>query len=472
LLGSAAAYAAEPSAPAAGNLSPQAAQRAPATPDFTGLVKVVKPAVVSVRVRADFSPQVMSSEGGSNPFEGTPFEFFFKEYGQRGMARPPHFAQAQGSGFFISADGYIVTNNHVIDRANKVQVLMDDGSQLEAQVVGADKKTDLALLKVEGRNDFPYVKFADAKPQIGEWVVAMGNPFGLGGTVTAGIVSAQGRDIGSGPYDDYLQIDAAVNRGNSGGPTFNMNGRVVGVNTAIYSPSGGSIGIAFDIPASTANYVVQQLKDHGSVERGWLGVKVQAVTPQIAESLGLDKVRGALVAEAESGTAAAKAGLRPGDVITSVNEHAVKDSRDLARQIATTAPNSEVAINFIRDGKSQTVTATLARMQQPSPRVTAKHRDDEQQTDKLGLTVAPAAEVEGAGRHGLAVLNVAPGSKAAELGFEAGDVILKAGNQDVNGVAALEHSIQTAEARGLLNVLVLVRRGDNQRFVAMPLSAG
>lgn len=349
---------------------------------------------------------------------------------------------------------------------------MDDGTELEARVVGTDKKTDLALLKVEGRNDFPYVKFAEKKPQIGEWVVAMGNPFGLGGTVTAGIVSAQGRDIGSGPYDDYLQIDAAVNRGNSGGPTFNMDGRVVGVNTAIYSPSGGSIGIAFDIPASTAKYVVQQLKEHGNVERGWLGVKVQAVTRQIAESLGLDQAGGALVADAESGTPAAKAGLKPGDIITSVDEHAVKGWRDLARQIATTAPNSEVRIGFIRDGKAQTVTATLARMQQPVPRVIANGKDDEQQTDKLGLTVAPAAEVEGAGRHGLAVLNVAPDSKAAQLGFTAGDVILKVGNKDVDGVAAFEKSIQTAEAKGQSNVLVLVRRGDNQRFVAMPLSAG
>ncbi len=252
----------------------------------------------------------------------------------QGGRQPRQFVQGQGSGFFISADGYIVTNNHVIDHAVKVEVLTDSGATFDAKVIGSDAKSDLALIKVDGHADFPFVKLANATPKIGEWVVAMGNPFGLGGTVTAGIVSAHGRDIGSGPYDDYIQIDAPVNRGNSGGPTFNLKGEVIGVNTAIYSPSGGSVGIAFDIPASTVASVIPQLQKNGQVSRGWLGVQIQPVTGEIAESLGLKTPAGALVAEPQADSPAAKAGLKSGDVITSVDTVEVKDPRDLARKIA------------------------------------------------------------------------------------------------------------------------------------------
>ena len=272
------------------DLSPKAAAaHAPAAPSFVDLVQTVKPAVVSVRVKSDVTSQIASGDDGQTPYQGTPFERFFRQFGTPGRQQQPsqHFyAQAQGSGFFISPDGFVVTNNHVVANAVQLQIVMDDGRILDAKVVGTDPKTDLALLKVEG-NTFPHVTLADELPKTGEWVIAMGNPFGLGGTVTAGIISAQGRDIGAGPYNDFLQIDAAINRGNSGGPTFGMNGRVIGVNTAIFSPSGGSVGIGFAIPATTVTAVVAQLKERGLVERGYIGVTVQPVTKDIADGLGL-----------------------------------------------------------------------------------------------------------------------------------------------------------------------------------------
>ena len=315
----------------------------------------------------------MVSDDGTNPFEGTPFEKYFKNFrtpnedGAQG-GRQRHIIQGQGSGFFISPNGYIVTNNHVVANAVKVEVLTDSGATLEAKVVGTDAKSDLALIKVDGRADFPFVKLADASPKIGEWVVAMGNPFGLGGTVTAGIVSAQGRDIGSGSYDDYIQIDAPVNRGNSGGPTFNLKGEVIGVNTAIYSPSGGSVGIAFDIPAATVASVVPQLQKGGHVTRGWLGVQIQPVTEEVADSLGLKAAAGALVAEPQPGSPAAAAGLQPGDVITNVDGIEVKDPRDLARRIASLGPNKSVDLRLIRNGKEQSVHLKLGQLAEAQAR--------------------------------------------------------------------------------------------------------
>jgi serine protease Do len=459
--------------PAAGNLTQDAAQAAPALPNFVSLVKTVKPAVVSVRVRSVSSPQVLADDGGHfpfQPFEGTPFERFFGDRSERPQTAPRQRRQAQGSGFFISADGYIVTNNHVIDKASKVEVVSDDGTAFDAKVVGADNKTDLALLKVDGRSDFPFVKFGDVKPNTGEWVVAMGNPFGLGGTVTAGIVSAQGRNIGAGPYDDYLQIDAAVNRGNSGGPTFNMNGRVIGVNTAIYSPSGGSVGIAFSVPASTAKWVIDQLRQHGSVERSWLGVRVQAVNQSIAEGLGMDQARGVLIAQAERGSPATKAGLKAGDVILSVNGAEVQNPRDLARKIATIAPNTMVKLEIARDGSRQTVEATLTKMKNAGNQRLASREADTDQPGKLGITVAPAGEVNGAGEQGLAILQVDPQGKAAAVGLSAGDVMVRAGDQQLGNVGDLNDAIDAASAGGKSTMLILVRRGDTQRYVAVPVA--
>ena len=310
-------------------------RRRASTSGFADIVAKVKPAVISVRVKIDESARTtnMNQNGDDEnviPFEpGSPMEKFFRQFGLPGMPHGmPHGEQTitgEGSGFFISADGYAVTNDHVVDHAKTVQVTTDDGAVYKAKVVGTDPKTDLALIKVDADKSFSYVKFAESDPRVGDWVVAVGNPFGLGGTVTAGIVSARGRDIGSGPYDDYIQIDAPINKGNSGGPAFNMDGNVIGVNTAIFSPSGGSVGIGFDIPADTAKMVVAQLKEHGYVDRAWMGVQIQPVTADIAESLGLKKAEGAIVDQSQPDSPAAKAGVATGDVVTDINGTPVKD---------------------------------------------------------------------------------------------------------------------------------------------------
>jgi len=334
-------------------------------PSFADLVDKVKPAVVSVRVKT----QVAAASDGEQSLEDLPPELrrFFREFGENGRPQRPQPKQqqrqgmAQGSGFFVSQDGYVVTNNHVVENAVEVELVTDSGKTLAAKVIGTDPRTDLALLKVKDAGDFPFVKLSEGKARIGDWVLAIGNPFGLGGTVTAGIVSAQGRDIGSGPYDDFIQIDAPINRGNSGGPTFNQNGEVVGVNTAIYSPSGGNVGIAFAIPASTVKQVVDQLKTDGKVARGFIGVQIQPVTSEMAEAIGLKEPKGALVAEAQGDGPAAKAGIRRGDTITAVNGDAIKDARDLSRKIASFAPGAKTTITLFREGKSREVTFEIGR---------------------------------------------------------------------------------------------------------------
>jgi serine protease Do len=340
---------------------------------FADVVEKAKPAVVSVRVKAKVA--AVDTRGEDSGVEGLPpghpLERFFRRdggEGQRGMQgnrqrgdRP--LAQSQGSGFFISGDGYVVTNNHVVEGAVEVTLVTDDGKTLTAKVIGTDPKTDLALLKADGVSDVRFVKFAPGVPRIGDWVMAIGNPFGLGGTVTAGIVSARGRDIGSGPYDDFLQIDAAVNRGNSGGPTFDLSGNVVGVNTAIYSPSGGNVGIAFAVPADTASKVIAELRDKGSVARGFIGVQIQPVTAEVADAIGLKEPRGALVAEAQGNGPAAKAGIRRGDTILAVDGEKISDARDLTRRIAKFAPGQKASITLWRDGKERNVTLEVGRQQ-------------------------------------------------------------------------------------------------------------
>ncbi|KAB0265650.1 S1C family serine protease [Microvirga brassicacearum] len=350
------------------------AQPVTGAPAFADVVERVKPAVVAVKVKVQNAAD--RDDGDGQQFSmpdlppGHPMERFFRQFrdqmqpGQRGergerQQRPRQFGQSLGSGFFVSADGYVVTNNHVVDNAAEVQVTMDNGETLDAKVIGVDPKTDLALLKVEG-SDFPFVKLAPQKARIGEWVLAVGNPFGLGGTVTAGIVSAQHRDIGAGPYDDFIQIDASVNKGNSGGPTFNLSGEVVGVNTAIFSPSGGNVGIAFAIPASTVENVVASLKDKGSVTRGFIGVQMQPVTKEIAEAIGLKEPKGALVAEAIKDGPAAKAGVKTGDTIVAVDGERIKEARDLSRRVAQVAPGKSLSLTLYRDGKERTVTLEVA----------------------------------------------------------------------------------------------------------------
>ncbi len=346
----------------------QAARQMAGPASFADIVDQVKPAVVSVRVtaRGERMASAQSMDGPS--MEGLPpqIEQFLRRFGDgqpgpRGRNRGEAPVQmSQGSGFFISADGYVVTNDHVVRNATDVQLVTDDGRTIAARVVGTDPRTDLALLKAEGSN-FPFVRLSAAQPRIGDWVLAVGNPFGLGGTVTAGIVSARGRDIGAGPYDDFLQIDAPVNRGNSGGPTFSAAGEVVGVNTAIVSPSGGSVGIAFAIPAATVEKVVSDLKEKGSVSRGFIGVQIQPVTAEIADAIGLKEAQGALVADAQANGPAARAGLRRGDTITAVEGQPVRDARDLTRRIGALKPGDRIKVTVWREGRERSVSIEVGR---------------------------------------------------------------------------------------------------------------
>jgi serine protease Do len=465
--------------------SAHAAEAAQAPAGFADLVARVKPAVISVRVKIDAdngNAGLVQRESDENSDQSGLPDQFFKQFGFRGpngFRGPdamPHGHQVitgEGSGFFISPDGYAVTNNHVVDHARSVQVTADDGTIYTAKVVGTDPKTDLALIKVDGKKDFSYVKFSDQPPRIGDWVVAVGNPFGLGGTVTAGIVSARGRDIGAGPYDDYVQIDAPINKGNSGGPAFDMNGNVIGVNTAIFSPSGGSVGIGFDIPAGTAKLVVAQLKDKGYITRGWLGVQVQPVTADIADSLGLKQARGAMVDNPQDGSPAAKAGIEAGDVITSVNGTAVKDSRDLARTISMMAPGSQVKLDVLHKGESKPVTLTLGEM--PNDHQANAGGPQSKETagaPHLGLSLAPAGEVEGAGQKGVVVTSVDPDGPAAEHGFKTGDVILNVGGKTVANAGDVRSALIAANATGKHSVLMQVKTADATRFVAVPLAKG
>jgi serine protease Do len=456
--------------------SAQAAETAQHPAGFADLVAHVKPAVISVRVSIDQGAKLTSMN--ENDGDKTPFDQFFRQFGfqngpnglPNGMPQRHQTITGEGSGFFISADGYAVTNNHVVDHAKSVEITTDEGVKYTAKVVGTDPKTDLALIKVEGKNDFAYVKFAEHAPRVGDWVVAVGNPFGLGGTVTAGIVSARGRDIGSGPYDDYIQIDAPINKGNSGGPAFDIDGNVIGVNTAIFSPSGGSIGIGFDIPAETAKLVVAQLKSNGNVTRGWMGVQVQPVTAEIADSLGLQKAQGALVAEPQANSPAAKAGIEAGDVITAINGTPLKDSRELARQVGMMAPGTSVKFDVVRKGEATTVTLTLGEMPNERQAKAGEPAAPAADGTHLGLSLAPANEVSGAGGRGVAVIGVEAGGAAAEHGFKTGDVILDVGGRAVGSVSDVRQALADAHAHGKHAVLMRVKTADGTRFVAMPLA--
>jgi serine protease Do len=451
---------------------------------FADIVERVKPTVISVKVNIN-EKVAKDDNGDDSPFPpGSPMERFFRRFGAPdgmppGMRPRGHGpVTGQGSGFFISADGYAVTNNHVVDGADKVEVTTDDGKTYTAKVIGTDQRTDLALIKVEGGSSFQYAKLADGKPRIGDWVLAVGNPFGLGGTVTAGIVSAQGRDIGNGPYDDFIQIDAPVNKGNSGGPAFNTDGEVMGVNTAIYSPSGGSVGIAFSIPASTVRNIVAQLKDKGSVSRGWIGVQIQPVTQDIADSLGLKKAEGALVAEPQANGPAAKAGIESGDVITAVNGETFKDARELARTIGGIAPGTAVKLNVMHKGQDKLVNLTLGTLPNQLEAKADTGNDDKggasRGTDvpKLGLTVAPANSVAGAGKEGVVVTEVDPKSAAAERGFKEGDVILEVAGKTVASANDVRDAITAAKSDNKNVVLMRVKSGGQSRFVAVPLAKG
>jgi len=457
-------------------------------PGFGDVVEKVSPAVVSVQVKAKIEPasdngaDLNMDRGFDNLPDGHPLKRFFREFrgdrdggrmhrrdGRRDDGPRP---VSQGSGFFISEDGYLVTNNHVVADGTSFTVVTDNGTEYDAKLIGTDPRTDLAVLKVDGKQKFTYVDFADdSKVRVGDWVVAVGNPFGLGGTVTAGIVSARGRDIGAGPYDDFLQIDAAVNRGNSGGPAFNINGEVVGINTAIFSPSGGNVGIAFAIPASTAKEVVTDLMTNGSVSRGWIGVQIQPVTPEIAESLGLAAAKGALVSEAQADSPALKAGIVAGDVITGVDGKDVASPRELARTIGGIAPGKSVDITLWRNGKSETVKMELGTLpgeqKQASLDQNAPATTDPNSLADLGMTVTPSEDGKG-----LVVTAVEPDSDAADRGIQAGDVITAVNSRQVTGASDVTAAMTEAAKAGRKSVLVQISREDNNRFVALPLAQG
>jgi serine protease Do len=450
------------------------------TPDgFADLIEAVKPAVVNISVKAAVT-QARLDGPGIQPFgPGSPFEDFFRRFGQpMPHGAPPHggpqMVQGSGSGFVIAADGYVVTNAHVVDGAEEVTVTLDDGTTHPAEVRGVDSKTDLAVLKIETDDALPYVEFGDSDAaRVGDWVIAIGNPFGLGGTATTGIVSARGRDIQAGPFDDFLQIDAPINRGNSGGPLFDASGRVIGINTAIYSPNGGSVGIGFAIPASLAVGIVQQLKDDGRVERGWLGVSIQGMDEEIAESLGLEEPKGALVAEVVPDSPADEAGVRAGDVITAFDGDEVSKVKDLTRRAAGAEPGRSVGVTVWREGETVALTLEMGSSSQDSPeaeapRVAAK--------GQLGLSLASLTDADRQ-RHGLAdevqgavVASVAPNSPAARKGLRAGDVIAAVGQQPVASPDDVVREVARAREADRASVLLKVVRGTQSRYVALGLA--
>ena len=444
--------------------------------NFSDLADKVSPAVVNITTST-----VVAQGTGPSPIvpEGSPFEDFFREFRDRSnQGDRPRRTSALGSGFVISEDGFVVTNNHVIESADEIIIEFFSGRELEAEVVGTDPKTDIALLKVEAEEPLPYVSFGDSDTaRVGEWVMAMGNPLGQGFSVSAGIVSARNRAL-SGTYDDYIQTDAAINRGNSGGPLFNMDAEVIGVNTAILSPTGGSIGIGFSMASNVVTRVVDQLKEYGETRRGWLGVRIQDVTDDVAEAMGLDDVRGALVTDVPDGPAA-KAGMESGDVILSFDGKQVEDTRGLVRQVGNTQVGKTVRVVVFREGQTQTIKVTLGRREAAEGAVPAAQPNGEPEPSEgaiLGMTLSTLTE-ELRGQldlsdeaTGLVVTDVDNLSDAYEKGLRAGDLITEAGQQQVNTISDFEDRIADAEEAGRKSILLLVRRAGEPRFVALPLA--
>ncbi|MEI9900794.1 MAG: Do family serine endopeptidase [Hyphomicrobium sp.] len=459
---------------------PAAAQFKPGTPaetlSFAEIVERVKPAVVSVSTTNEVKVADKGAQKG-RPFEGIPGlpedhplnEFFKNMPNGQGNPMQQRPRQAAGSGFVVSPDGYIVTNNHVVDGATKVKVSFDDQEEIDAKIVGTDSRTDIALLKIEPKKPLTVVKLADKTPRVGDWVLAVGNPFGLGGTVTAGIVSALARNIG-GPYD-YMQIDAAVNHGNSGGPTFNLEGDVVGVNTAIYSPTGGNVGIAFAVPADTVKRVVDQLERGGAVSRGWLGVKIQNIDKDLAGSLGLKEPKGAIISEVMSDGPAADAGLKVEDAILQIDKKAIEDSRDLARTIADLPAKSTVDVKVWRNKGEQTVKVKLGTY--PNTTAAAEDNTEPDEPKDLGGNVdlkQLGLSVKSGGKDGVVISDVDPNSDAALKGIKEGDIVLKAGNETVNSPQDVAKAVKKAQDDGLPAVMFHIKRsGDQTVLVAIPL---
>jgi serine protease Do len=452
-----------------------------ALPSLAPLVSHVLPAVVNISVELT-QQAALQAEGNTNsgtpatPFE-LPFDQFLRRFFQNQMPNPQQHVMALGSGFIIDPSGFIVTNNHVVANADKVTVIFQDGSRHPAKVVGRDEKTDLALLKIKAKGNLPYVEWGNSDAaRVGDWVVAVGNPFGLGGTVTAGIVSAIGRNISNeGPYDDFLQIDAPINRGNSGGPTFDLSGHVIGINTAIYSPSGGSVGIGFAIPSNTAKYVIGQIEAHGRVAWGWLGVAIQNVTPPIARSLGLDADHptGALVAAVVPDSPAAKAGLESGDVITQAGSHVIKDVRDLPRIVAETPVGSKLQLTIYRGGKTRTLVADIGEMPK---QMAAAGRAPGATASALGLTLEPLTPALrdklqiGQDTSGVVVKSITADSPARALGIAPGDVIVSIDQRPAKTPEQAAMLLKKAASSG--NVLLLLNRHGNNEFVGLQIQNG
>ncbi|PIT68899.1 Do family serine endopeptidase [Bartonella tribocorum] len=452
---------------------------------FADIVDQVKPAVVAVQVKntkkkkEDWSFKDFFSGPGMDKLpDQHPLKRLFKEFYNfdKPKSKFPHRSKRLhkvgfGSGFFISSDGYVVTNDHVISVGTGYIVILDDGTELDAKLIGTDPKSDLAVLKVDDKRKFSYVDFGDdSKLKVGDWVVAIGNPFGLGGTVTAGIVSARGRDLGTGIYNDFIQIDAAINKGNSGGPTFDLNGKVVAVNTAILTPpgSGGNVGIAFAIPAGTVKQVVQELIEKGSVERGWLGVSLQPVTKEISDSIGLKEAKGALVADSFTGPAA-KAGIKAGDVVISINNEKIANRLDLAKRIANTKPGETVTVGIWRSGKEESIKVKLAsRPANEDKKEGSKFSNGRDELDETledyGLIVVPSDD-----GIGVVVTDVDIDSDAADKGIRPGDIIVTVNNKPVKNVSDIISTIEDAQQLGRKTILLQVRTNDENRFVALPI---
>ncbi len=473
-----------------GYVEPAAAR--PAPDSFADLAARLLPAVVNVS-----SSQTVMAQNTDRPSlgpdlpqfpPGSPFEQLFRDFLERNRRNrdnpqtPPRKLQSLGSGFIIDPAGIVVTNNHVIDGADEITVTLQDGTTLKAAVVGRDTKTDIAVLKVKPDKPLPALAFGDSdKSRVGDWVLAIGNPFGLGGTVTAGIISARGRDIQQGPYDNFIQTDAPINRGNSGGPLFNMDGEVIGINTAIYSPSGGSIGIGFSIPASLAKTVVEQLRDYGHPRRGWLGVKIQQVTPDIAESLGMKEPHGAMIASVDDNGPAAKAKLHNGDIILKFGGQDVKDMHALPRIVAETEINKEVPVTVWRDGKEDTLSVKVGELPDDQQTQLASTKPDQAMPSKplqlsaLGLKLSPITPDArdkfqiGQDQKGVLITDVGPGTPAAERGLKPGDVIVEVQQEDVSTPADVQDRVEKVRKAGRASVLFLVQSSEGLRWVPLSL---
>ena len=444
---------------------------------FADLAAKVSPSVVDITT----TTTVAASADDNNPMvpKGSPFEDFFRDFMDKNGKPRPRRSQALGSGFVISEDGYIVTNNHVIDGADDIRVAFKDGDEFDAKVIGTDPKTDIALLKIDAGKPLPFVNFGNSDDaRVGDWVLAVGNPLGQGFSVSAGIISARGRSL-RGTYDDYLQTDAAINRGNSGGPLFNMQGQVIGVNTAILSPNGGSIGIGFSMASNVVSKVVDQLQKYGETRRGWLGVRIQNVTPDMAEAMGLASAKGALVTDVPDGPAK-EGGIRSGDVIQMFNGKEVADTRELVRMVADAAEGQAVPIVVFRDGKTETLNVTLGRREtsedggattqppatQPEPKV----------QKMLGMTLSPLTpEMRDkmglqADAKGIVITGLDDSSEAYSKGLREGDLITEAGQAPVTSVNDLQDRISEARDAGRKSLLVLIRRNGDPRFVALSVN--